>query len=674
MPRSRRCLSVCGGIAAVLGLLAAWRGPGSGPLAAQAPGAAAAQPARTVPPPEGLVVEGMPPLPASIAERMARYGQYRRATFRSWHPARREMLIATRFGDSDQIHRVAAPGGARTQLTFEPEGLGGGQRASSLASYQPRDGEFFVYQKDEGGNEAYQNYRFDLATGETTRLTDGASKNTLGAWSRAGDRLAYSSTARNGKDYDLHVVSPADPRSDRLVAQLDGTWNAVAWAPDDRSVLALQVVSTAESALWRIDLGTGGKTLLTPKGAEPMSYAQAAVARDGRTIYTTTDRQSDFLRLARLDLADGKMTALTGALQADVTEFSLSPDEATIAFVVNQDGLGVLHLLDVASGRERPVPRLPVGIVSNIGWHRNSTDLAFDMESPRMAGDVFSLNVKTGAVERWTYSEAGGLNAEVLAEPEVIRWKSFDGLPLSGVLYRPPARFTGRRPVLINIHGGPEGQARPTWVGRSNYFLNEMGVVLIYPNFRGSTGFGKTFRDLDNGVLRDDATRDVGALLDWIGARTDLDPARVMVTGASFGGYLTLASLVAYNDRIRCAFAGFPISNLVTDLERTDPSRREGRRKEYGDERDPQVRAVLERVAPVTNAAGIRRPLFLAHGANDSRVPISESQQMAAAVRQNGAPLWFIVASNEGHGFSRRANVDFLQAAWAFFMQQYLLN
>jgi dipeptidyl aminopeptidase/acylaminoacyl peptidase len=302
-------------------------------------------------------------------------------------------------------------------------------------------------------------------------------------------------------------------------------------------------------------------------------------------------------------------------------------------------------------------------------------DLAFDFQSPKTPGDVFSLNIKTGVVERWTTSETGGLNPGALADPEIVKWKSFDGLVISGVMYRPPARFAGPRPVMINVHGGPEReQARPTWIGRSNYFLNELGVAIIYPNFRGSWGFGKAFRDLDNGVKRDDATRDIGALLDWIATRPDLDQGRVMITGGSFGGYLTLTSFVAYNDRIRCAFAGFPISNIVTQIESIEPSRRDGRRVEYGDERVPEVREFLIKTAPVTNADKIRRPLFLAHGQNDPRVPIGESEQMAAAVRKNGTPLWFMVAKDEGHGFARQANSAFLLQAWAFFMEQYLLN
>lgn len=664
--RAKRRLFPVGGFLVAVGLLLCGHEGRASSSVAQGP---------TLTPPEALTIEGMPPVPARIAEAMAPYSQSRRATFRSWHPTRREMLIATRFGDTDQIHRVSAPGGARTQLTFVPGGLGGGQRPSYDATWQQRTGDYFVYQQDTGGNEAFQNFRFDLTSGRTTLITDGTSRNTIGVWSRRGDRLAYASTRRNSRDRDLYVVDPADPATDRRVTELEGDWNAIDWTPDDGAILALQTISASESYLWRVDVTSGQRTLLTPKGPDPVSYRSATVSRDGRSVYLTSDRDSEFQRLARLDPVDHRLTVLTEGATGDVEYFALSPDGSLVAYTVNQDGQSVLHLLDLASRRERPLPRIPAGVVTNLRWHRNGIDLAFDLQSPKTPGDVYSLDAKTLRVDRWTFSETGGLNADALAEPEIVRWKSFDGLAISGILYRPPSRFQGPRPVMINIHGGPEReQSRPTWIGRSNYFLNEMGVAIVYPNFRGSAGFGKAFQNLDNGVLRDNATKDIGAVLDWIATRPDLDKTRVMVTGASFGGYLTLASFIAYNDRIRCAFAGFPISNMVSQIEALEPSRRDGRRVEYGDERVPDVRAFLLKVAPVMNADKIRKPLFLAHGQNDPRVPVAESEQMAAAVRKNGTPLWFIVANNEGHGFARQANSAFLLQAWAFFMEQYLLN
>ena len=635
-----------------------------------------AQPApATLTPPEGFVLEGMPPIPARIADARAPYAQFRSATFVAWHPVRRELLIGTRFGNTQQIHRVAMPGGARTQLTFLPESLGGGFQATGPAAvFEPKQGRYFVFRRDIEGKANYQNYRFDVDTGLLTRLTDGQSRNTLGVWAKVGDRMAYSSTRRNGKDYDLYVIDPANPASDRLIAQGEGDWAVVGWAPDDRSIVAIESKSAAESYLWRVDVATGGRTALTPPGAQPASYARAAVSRDGRTVYVTTDRDSEFLRLARLDPTTGQIAPLTTNLNFDVEEFALSPDEKLIAFVTNEDGVGVLRLLDLETGKERARPKIPTGLVSNIRWHPNGADLAFDLASARSDRDVYSVSMQTGKVDRWTYSETGGLNPEALVEPELIRWKSFDGLVITGFLYRPPARFGGKRPVMINIHGGPEGQARPSWIGRSNYFLNEMGIAIIYPNVRGSSGSGKKFMNLDNGVLREGAVKDIGALLDWIATRPEFDADRVMVTGASYGGFMTLAVATTYNDRIRCAFAGYGQSNFVTFLEKTHPSRQELRRREYGDERDPETRAFMERIAPLAQAGRLTKPLFIAHDKNDTSVPYEESEQMVAAVRKNGSPLWYLLATNEGHGFTRQTSTEFLLNAWASFMEQYLLK
>jgi len=636
--------------------------------------AAAQAPALT--PPEGFVLDGMPPVPESVATAMAPYNQARYATLVAWHPTRREILVGTTFAETMQFHRVAGPGMARTQLTFFEEGLGGGQRRSAnRAMFEPTSGRAFVFQRDADGKSNYQNYRFDLESASATRLTDGQSRNTLGAWSTKGDRMAYASTRRNGKDYDLYVIDPADPSSNRLLARGEGFWDVVDWSPDDRTVLAVEVKSAEESVLWRVEVATGEMVPLSPQGgSRPVSYAGAAFAGAGESVYVTTDQDSNFLRLARLDPATGRIVSLTDAIDWDVEEFALSPDQTLIAFVTNEDGAGVLHLLDVATGAERPAPKVPTGIVSNIHWHPNGVDLAFDLQSPRSAGDVYALNVKTGQVERWTFSEAVGLNPESFAEPGVIRWKSFDGRMISGILYRPPTRFAGRRPVMINVHGGPEAQARPSWIGRSNYFLNDMGVAIIYPNVRGSRGFGKEFLQLDNGILREGAIADIGALLDWIAAQPDLDPSRVMVTGASYGGFMTLAVAATYPDRIRCVFAGFGQSNLVTFLEGTDPSRQDRRRAEYGDERDPAVRAVLERIAPVNHADRVKTPLFVAHDKNDTSVPYTESEQMVAAVKPNGAPVWYLLATSQGHGLTRSSSVAYLMHAWAYFMQQYLIN
>jgi dipeptidyl aminopeptidase/acylaminoacyl peptidase len=266
------------------------------------------------------------------------------------------------------------------------------------------------------------------------------------------------------------------------------------------------------------------------------------------------------------------------------------------------------------------------------------------------------------------------LNTATFPEPELVRWKSFDGRMISGFLYRPPARFSGKRPVAVSIHGGPEGQARPQFLARHNYWLNELGVALLYPNIRGSAGYGKTFLKLDNGRLREDAYKDVGALLDWIKTRPDLDADRVMVGGASYGGHVALAAGTLYNDRVRCLLDIVGISNLVTFLQNTESYRRDLRRAEYGDERDPEMRAFLEGIAPVHNADKLKRPLFIVQGKNDPRVPLSEAEQMVATIRTNGTPVWYLLAKDEGHGFSKKKNVDYPFYASVLFMQKYLLQ
>jgi dipeptidyl aminopeptidase/acylaminoacyl peptidase len=620
-------------------------------------------------PNENLVAEGIPKIPAAIAEAVRPYTEVRSATFTSWHPVRREMLVLTRFGDTPQVHLVRAPGGARRQLTFFPERVG-------QASFQPTRGDYFVFLKDIGGGEFFQIFRFDVATGAVTLLTDGKSRNLLGTWSRSGDRLAYTSTRRNGRDTDIWIMDPGDPKTDRKLAEVEGGgWVPASWSPDGRQLAVLEEISVNESYIWLFDTGTGEKRLLTPKGAaEKIAYGETRFAPDGKSLYVTSDAGSEFARLVRKDLATGKETVLTGQIPWDVDEFDVSQDGRSVAFVSNEEGAGVLHVLDAASGRETKVPGLPLGTISGLRWRRDGSELAFTFSGARSSADVFTYDASSGKVTRWTESEVGGLSAETFSEPELVRWKSFDGKTISGFVYRPAARFTGRRPVVVNIHGGPEGQSRPGFLGRSNYYLNDLGVAVIYPNVRGSTGFGKTFVQLDNGFLRENSVKDIGALLDWIGTRPDLDASRIMITGGSYGGFMTLASAVAYNDRIRCSLDVVGISNFVTFLEKTEAYRRDLRRVEYGDERDPKMREFLVRISPLTSADKITKPLFVVAGANDPRVPKNESDQMVATVKRNGGAVWYLVGKNEGHGFQKKANQDYQFYATIAFMQENLLK
>jgi dipeptidyl aminopeptidase/acylaminoacyl peptidase len=617
----------------------------------------------------GSITEDIPPIPPPLVAEVGKYTHIRGAELLGWHPVKRKMLIATFFGNTPQVHLVKFPGGARTQLTFSDD------RPTRGVSYQPTRGDFFLFSKDAGGDQNYQNYRYDLATGEITLLTDGKSKNGPGVWSKRGDRIVYSSTRRNGTDVDLYVMNPLEPQSDRLLAKLEGGgWTPLDWSPDDAAILARQEISITESYLWFINAATGETTKFTPKRASLAAYSDARFGKDGKSIYAITDRDSEYQRLARIDIATGRMTFLTTQIPWDISEAEVSPDGKTIAIVSNEDGVTRLHLLDAVSGREKPLANVPPGYVIGIHWHRNSRDLGFSMDSARTSADAYSLDTKSGRIERWTFSELGGLHTEGWVEPSVIHWKSFDGRTISGLLYRPPARFTGKRPVIIDIHGGPENQFQPYFLGQQNYYMNELGVARLFPNIRGSSGFGKTFVTLDNGLRREDAYKDIGSLLDWIATQPDLDASRVMVTGASYGGNVALVTAMTYPDRIRCAIDIYGPSSLVTFLERTAAYRRDLRRVEYGDERDPQTRALLDRLAPLSHSASITRPLFVVQGENDPVVPRSESDQIVSAVRRNGVPVWYFVAKDEGHGFSRKSNRDYLFYATVMFVKQFLLN
>ena len=632
-------------------------------------GPALAAEADVLAPAENLVVEGIPSIPSDLVERAGRYTEYRSAELLDWHPKKREILIGTRFADTVQVHSVASPGGDRRQLTFFPDRVLG-------ASYRPHTGDYFVLSKDQGGNEFFQMYRYDAADGRSTILTDGKSRNTGGAWSTSGDRTVYCSTRRNRADVDLYVIDPAKPDTDKLLVEnKGGGWAAADWSSDDKRLLIGEYVSINESYLWLVDVATGVKTPITPRdSAEKVAYEPVAFAKGDKGIYALTDRGSEFMRLVHIDLATGKHTPLSGDISWDVESARLSEDGNRLAFVTNENGISRLHILDVAANRQLTIPELPTGVIGRVQWHENNRELGFVITSAHSPADVYSLDIESRKLDRWTTSETGGLDPSRFAEPKLVSWKSFDGREITGFLYNPPKKFTGKRPVIINIHGGPEGQSRPIFLGRNNYYLDELGVAVILPNIRGSSGYGKSFLQLDNGFLREDSYKDIEALLDWLKTRDDLDADRVMVTGGSYGGHMTLAVATRYNDRIRCSLDVVGISNLVTFLERTESYRRDLRRVEYGDERDPKMRAFLEKIAPLNHSADIKKPLFVVQGKNDPRVPLSESQQMIETVRKNGTPVWYLTALDEGHGFAKKKNADFQFYATILFVQKNLLD
>ena len=633
---------------------------------------------KTITPPDSLMVDGIPPISTDVVEQVGRYTEARAAAFVDWHPTKPEALILTRFADTPQVHLLTQPGGARTQLTFFPDRV-------NNATMDPRGGGFFIFSKSAGGNEFNQNYRYDFATGEVTLLTDGKSRNSEPVWSSKGDRFAYTSTRRDGTDDDIYLESPNDTKSDRMLAEVKGGgWQAEDWSPDDKQLVVLEEISANESYLWLFDTTSGERKELTPRpapGAETVAYFRARFAKDGKGLYVTTDRESEFARLAYIDLTNGKHSYLNEA-KFDVDDWDLSPDGKRIAYTLNEIGVSTLHLLDLASHKTIEPHfdgALPAAVINGLKWHPDAKQnlVGFNLNGARSPSDFYSWSTAEGknTVTRWTTSETGGIPANNFVEPKMVQWKSFDGREISGFEYLPnETRFPGKHPVIINIHGGPEAQFRPTFAGRNNYFVNELGCAMIMPNVRGSSGYGKSFLKLDNGFQREDSYKDISALLDWIKTQPQLDADRVMVTGGSYGGFMTLQVSWNYADRIRCSLDVVGISNLATFLKNTESYRRDLRRVEYGDERDPKMSQFMEKIAALNNAEKITKPMFVVAGANDPRVPKSEADQIVATLKKQNTPVWYLVGKDEGHGFQKKKNQDFQFYATVQFIRDYLLK
>jgi dipeptidyl aminopeptidase/acylaminoacyl peptidase len=622
-----------------------------------------AQPFAAVERPAALVADGIPPVPAELAARTRPYMEFRTAGFSGWNTRDRSMLITTRFGNTSQVHRVATPMGAREQLSFEVEPVGG--------RWSPT-GDVLVVSRDTGGNEFFQLYT--LANGRLNLITDGRSRNSFGAWSHDGRWIGYSSTRRNGRDADLYVVDPRDPSTDRLVAEVDGGgWGIADFSPDGRSAVVIQYLQITKSNLYLLDLASGRMTPIGDHG-RTIAYGGAQFAPDG-TLWVTSDEDSEFRRLGRIDVATGAFTPVSSDPRWDVEGFDIADDGGFIAYTINEAGRTRLRVLDPRSGRTRTVEGLPAGIAGGLDiapW--GAIGLTFT--SARSAADAYSVDPNTLEVTRWTRSETGGLDTEANVEPELIEVASFDGEAVSGFLYRPdPARFPGRRPLIVNIHGGPEAQSRAGFLGRNNYLINELGIAIFYPNVRGSSGYGKRFVSLDNGPdRREDSVRDIGAFLDRLAADPAIDPARIAVTGGSYGGYMCYASAIHFGDRLRGANCIVAISNFVTFLENTEAYRRDLRRVEYGDERDPAQRARLIEISPLTRVNEIDLPLMVVTGANDPRVPASEADQIIEAVRAQGREAWHLLAQDEGHGFAKKVNQDYQFWTSLMFWQRTLLG
>jgi dipeptidyl aminopeptidase/acylaminoacyl peptidase len=607
-----------------------------------------------------LVFEGIPPPDAALNARLDGYLQSREATFLDWLPGG-AMLIATRFGDTAQVHRVALPLGAREQLTFYRDPITWARAA--------RSGGRFAFLKDDGGDENTQVY-VEAPNGTVRQVSHGEFIHGSPVWAHDGKRIAFYGNDRDGASYDVYVADAATGAAPQLVVGgRHDTWYPLDWSPDDSQLLVWRYVSLEESYLYIADVASGTLTPVDPSDRKT-GIRIARFAPDGHGVYFVTDDGGEFNHLAYTDLATHTTHRVSPDTGWDVEDFDVSPDERYIAYVVNEDGISRLTVLDTQKKLDLAPVGLPQGRIGNLRFDAGGHKLGMSAESAQSPRDAYAYDLATGKLERWTHSEAGPALGGNLVTPELIRYPTWDksgGHPrmLSAYVYRPPS--AGPSPVVIYVHGGPEDQYRPGWDPFVQFLVRELGYAVVAPNVRGSSGYGRSFLALDNGVLREDAVRDIGSLLVWIGVQPAFDRQHVAIMGASYGGYMTLASLVSYGERLSGGIDAMGISNFVTFLHNTSAYRRDLRREEYGDERDPAMRVFLDRISPLTNASRIRKPVLVVQGLNDARVPASESEQLVWRVRAGGGEVWYLVAKDEGHGFRKKANHDaYLQTAAAF--------
>ena len=620
-------------------------------------------------PNENLITENIPDIPKTLATEVKKYTESRGASLVDVHPVTGEIIIGTRFGTTSQLHQVKQPLGTRTQITFADEPVGGAQ-------FEPTKGEYLVYSKDIGGNEFGQLFKLDLKTLQSTLLTDGGrSQNGGVTWRNDGKGFYFMSTKRNGGDREVYFMDPNNPNAKLVLERKGGGWGINDISEDNQTLIISEYVSANESHLWLLDIASGQISELTDrKKSKGVVQSSASFSHDPNEIWYVTDRDFEFKRLASYNLKTKKTTYHSTDIPWNVEGYRLSEDKKTLAFSTNEAGLDKLYLMDASAKTYKAVANLPVGLIGGLRFTKDGKHLFFTQSTAKTSSDVYRLTVATGSIERWTQSELGEMQESDISLPKAIEWKSFDGLKISGFYYPAAAKFSGKRPVVINIHGGPEGQSQASFLGASNYYTNEMGVAIIAPNVRGSSGFGKSYLAKDNGYLREDSVKDIGALLDWIAQQPELDKDRIMIMGGSYGGYMTLATAFHYADRIRCSVDIVGISHFGTFLKNTEEYRRDLRRVEYGDERDPKMAAFFEKIAPLNNIDKIKKPLFIVQGTNDPRVPVTEATQMRDKLKANGNVVWYLEAKDEGHGFRKKPNADYQRLATIRFMQEYLLK
>jgi dipeptidyl aminopeptidase/acylaminoacyl peptidase len=617
-----------------------------------------------------LVMENIPEIPGALKDRLNQFENVRSASALGWLPGEQGLVISTRFGEASQLHTVRGPLQYRKQITFFDEPVG----AADVSPVTPH----ILFLKDKGGNENSQIYLLDLESGRSKMLTDGESRNESALWDHQGRLMAFASTKRNGRDTDVYIQDLSQQNAEaQLVVQEGGSWQPLEFSYDGNLLLVARTISINENYLYLYDLKTKKLEQIFP--SMKMAFGTAAFAKDSQNIFLSNDSQGEFKTLYAYNIRTKSAKPITANIKWDVDAVRLSPDGKNLVFETNEGGISKLYSLDTRKLSYQELKGIPVGQIGNFTFHPQKNNLlAMTLSSARSSGDAFVYDLKSNKLQAWTESETGGLNKNNFVEPELISYPTFDqtgGQPrlIPAFIYK-PRNVKGKVPVVISIHGGPEAQFRPGFSASFQYYATEMGVAVIAPNVRGSSGYGKTYLTLDNGYKREDSVKDIGSLLDWIGSQPDLDASKVVVMGGSYGGYMTLASLTYYSDRLAGGIDTVGISHFISFLTNTKSYRQDLRRVEYGDERDPDMKTFLDKISPLTNVKKIQKPLFVVQGLNDPRVPTSEAEQIVKAVRANGNDAWYLLAKDEGHGFRKKANQSVYLQTTVMFLEKVLFT
>ncbi len=616
-----------------------------------------------------LILEDVPAISQSIKDDLKRYQNVRSASFRGFHNGNEGLYISTRFGNVSQLHYVQSPGAARNQVTYFQEPIG------SVATH-PTD-QSIIFTMDKGGTENAQIYLLDTANASAKLLSDGKSRNGGPLWSTDGEQIAFQSTKRNGRSNDIWVMNVTNTEEAQMVLESpDGTWwGASDWTEDDKTLLVQNYISITNSKIYLVDLETQKKQLILGKEKDPSANSALAFDKDDKGVFYITDKFSQFSQLTYHNLENGDDVIISSEIPWDVDGFAMSEDGKRAAFVINENGYSTLYLLDPKSFKFKKVNSIPLGLVGGMQFDKNNNRLGLTINTHQTPSDTYVLDLKRnvlshGKLERWTYSEVGGLDTSKFIKPELVKYPSFDGREIPAFVYAKESATP--QPVIISIHGGPESQSRPRFSSTFQLWINELNAAVIAPNVRGSDGYGKEYLSLDNGYKREDSVKDIGALLDWIETQPHLDENRVIVYGGSYGGYMVLASAVHFSDRLKGAVDIVGISNFVTFLKNTKDYRRDLRRVEYGDERDPEMEKFLQEISPNNNVDKISVPIFVVQGENDPRVPVTEAEQIVKSLRENGNQVWYMNALNEGHGYRKKENRDIYQQAVVLFFKENL--